>query len=95
MIEKRQTVMEELQRRRAEIDKITEGIVELIARRKRLVLEIKALKRNNGLGVIDVKRHEEMVRKARYSAEREGVDPNVIERIIWVLIEYGIRLQEE
>lgn len=88
-------IEEELKKYRKELDEITDELIELIAKRKEIVLKIKKIKRKKGIGVIDVKRHEEMFYKALNKAKEKKVKKEVVEKILWILIAYAIEIQEE
>lgn len=79
---------------RAEIDLVDARIVELVAVRSGLAEKIGHLK-GDASAVRDPAREEEVVRRVRDAAAREGVDPEMIESIYRSIISNSVEAQTE
>jgi chorismate mutase len=77
----------ELEAIRAEIGRVDEAIIFLIAERLRLARRVGDLKRTAGLGVLDPSREAAVVRRAGVLARERGLDDEAVRDLFWRLIE--------
>lgn len=80
---------------REELDKITRNLIELIARRKKLVLELDKLKKKNNLPVFDKVREKEAISLAKKTAQEKEINPNLVKKIIKLLMDDAKRIQKK
>ena len=66
---------------RLEIDKVDEGIVELLAKRMELVQKVKVIKYENKLMYFDKDRYQEILRKRSKKGEELGLSPEYVRQI--------------
>jgi len=83
--------LEELRKRILELD---EALVELVAERRVLVLEIGRIKAEQGLPVLDPAREAAVVRRAGALAREKGVDEELIRDVIWRIMASARTAQE-
>jgi len=83
--------LEELRKRILELD---EALVELVAERRALVLEIGRIKAEQGLPVLDPAREAAVVRRAGALAREKGVDEELIRDVIWRIMASARTAQE-
>lgn len=86
---------EEIKNLRRELDKITEDLINLFAKRKRLVLELAKLKKKNKLPILDIKREKGELEMAERIAKEKGVSPILVKKIIKLLIKDAQKIQKE
>ena len=79
---------------RAELSSIDREIVSLIAARQKVVGEIGKSKQSTGRATRDYEREKDVLDIARSQAESVGVDPNLAEEILTVLIRASLTHQE-
>ncbi len=77
----------ELEAVRAEIGRVDEAIVSLIAERLALARRVGELKRTVGMGVLDPSREAAVVRRAGALARERGLDDEAVRDVFWRLIE--------
>lgn len=80
---------------RKKLDKITDGLMGLLSKRKKLVLKVAELKRKNKAPVLDVKREKEMLQRAEKIAKKKGLSPILVRKIMKLLIEDAKKIQKE
>lgn len=85
---------DELERLRAELDRIDRELIERAAARQRIVSRIGRLKRAAGRQLRDFRREREVLAGVRAHAERHGLDPQVAETLLTTLIEASLTRQE-
>ncbi|MCK6545176.1 chorismate mutase [Myxococcota bacterium] len=73
--------------RRAEIDEVDRGLLELVARRRRLVAEIFDRKTELGLPLVDAEREAQLLASRRVIAEALGVAPELAEALFRLLLD--------
>lgn len=84
-----------IQKLRAKLDEITKTLINLIAKRKKLVLKLAELKRKNKLPILDRKREREILKEVEKMAEKKKLDPVLLKKIIKLLIEDAKKIQKE
>ncbi|HEU4619210.1 MAG TPA: bifunctional chorismate mutase/prephenate dehydrogenase [Gammaproteobacteria bacterium] len=84
--------LEELRQRLSEVDN---ALVDLIARRERIVAEVGAHKIENSVPTRDYEREKEVLKGARRRALDRGVDPDVVEQVMQLLIRSSLTQQEQ
>lgn len=84
-----------LERLRGEIRALDEELVELVGRRRELVLEIAAAKEELDLPVLDPSQEARVVRRAAELARRLGVDEELTRDVIWRIMASARDAQEE
>jgi len=87
--------MKELDELRRELSSLDVELLELVARRQKLVAEIGRVKSTAGLGTRDYAREKDVLGLARRTAGRLGVDPDVGEEIFRILIRTSLATQEQ
>jgi chorismate mutase len=80
---------------RAEVEKIDEQIIELIAMRTKLAEEILAAKREAKVEIDDPEQVKKVLRRAVDKAKARKLDARAVERIFEVLVEMNIHKQKE
>ena len=83
--------LEELRRNLSAIDR---QLVELIAERQTIVGEIGRSKRSTGAGTRDYAREKDVLDMGRAQAEEMGVDPDLVEGMLQLLIRTSLESQE-
>lgn len=73
---------------RKEIDEINASIIALFSRRLTLAIKIGKVKKEHGLPICDHKREALQLETVRTLAEEQGLNPNVIEEIFTLFIDY-------
>jgi chorismate mutase / prephenate dehydrogenase len=85
---------ENLARLRAELDALDGELVDMAARRQSIVAEIGQLKRTQLQPTRDYTREREVRELARARAARQGLDPDLGERLVGAMIEASLTSQE-
>ena len=80
---------------RARIDALDKQIVALLGERFGIIKEVAKLKAEHGIAPILPYRVEEVVRNARAKAEKEGVDPDLVEKIYRIIIDTACQQEED
>ena len=70
-----------MQQIRKRIDIIDEKIIQLLARRIKLVLKVGKFKKKEGLPIRDKKREEEILKKLEKQAKKLGINPEFISKL--------------
>jgi chorismate mutase / prephenate dehydrogenase len=83
-----------LARLRAELDELDGELVDMAARRQAIVAEIGQLKRSHRQPTRDYTREREVRELARARAIRQGLDPDLGERLVGAMIEASLTSQE-
>ena len=84
--------LEELRRRLSEVDR---ELVELIAARQRIVADIGAHKIEHAVPTRDYEREKEVLKGARTQATELGLDPDLAEEVMRLLIRSSLTHQEQ
>jgi chorismate mutase len=80
---------------RAEISRIDEEIIELIARRQRLAGRIAHVKMNEGLPIHDKERTKEVLDSAFESSVEKNINPVYVQQVFQILIKMSEERQRE
>lgn len=84
-----------IQKKRKKLDQITEDMVKIIRKRNKVVLEIGKVKKQIGLPITNLKRDKEVIEKAKLISVRKGVDPDIVEKIMRILMKYAKKIQKK
>ncbi len=79
---------------RSKLSAVDRQLVELIAERQQVVSEIGRSKRSTGTGTRDYKREKEVLDMGRAQAGQLGVDPDLVEHLLQLLIRTSLESQE-
>ena len=80
---------------RAEISRIDDEIIDLIARRQKLAAKIAQVKMNEGLPIHDEKRTHAVLENTFNSAVEKNINPVMVSKIFKILIEMSEERQRE
>jgi chorismate mutase, archaeal type len=80
---------------RAEISRIDDEIIDLIARRQKLAAKIAQVKMNEGLSIHDEKRTRVVLENTFNTAVEKNINPVMVNKIFEVLIEMSEERQRE
>jgi chorismate mutase len=83
--------IEELRR---EIDRIDSLIVENLAKRRGIVLELAGIKKENGIKIFDPSREKELKERIRRKANDSGLDENFVLKLYDIILEKSKKEQE-
>ena len=84
----------DLEQLRSNLSAIDRRLVELIAERQEIVAEIGKNKRDAGTGTRDYKREKDVLDMGRDQAVQLGVDPDLVENLLTLLIRTSLESQE-
>lgn len=84
-----------IQKLREKLDKITEDLIDLFAKRKKIVLELAKTKREIKTSIKDKKREKEILETAKKMAREKGLNSILVEKIVKLLIEDAKKIQKE
>ncbi len=79
---------------RSDLSAVDQRLVELIAERQRIVAEIGKTKQSSGTATRDFAREKDVLDMGRAQAEAMGVDPDLIESLLQMLIRTSLESQE-
>jgi chorismate mutase len=85
----------DISRLRAEMERIDDELVRIIARRCALSRQLGEAKLERQLPVIDTAREAAVVRRAAEQARRAGIDDEPVRQVFWCLIELSRRSQAD
>ncbi len=80
---------------RAEISRIDDEIIDLIARRQKIAAKIAQVKMNEGLPIHDEKRTQVVLEKTFNAAVEKNINPVMVSKIFEILIEMSEERQRE
>jgi chorismate mutase/prephenate dehydrogenase len=83
-----------LENLRKNLSSIDKQLVEIIAKRQEIVSQIGEFKRTSGTGTRDYAREKDVLNMGRKQAEDVGVDPDLIEAFLKMLIRASLESQE-
>ena len=89
------TYEEEIAPLRDEINRLNAKIVERLAERVRVAIEIGDVKHRHGKPIVDRSREERVYQQARVLAESAGIDPVGIERVFREIVELCTQAEQE
>ena len=84
----------DLEELRSNLSAVDRRLVELIAERQKIVADIGRSKRTTGTGTRDYKREKDVLDMGRAQAEELGVDPDIVENLLQLLIRTSLESQE-
>lgn len=87
--------MSQLEESRANIDSIDDEIVHLLVQRKNEVEKIIAFKKQHDLAALQPKRFAALLTRVMALAEKEGLDPALIEKIWHNMHEYFLEIEKK
>lgn len=79
---------------RNQIDAIDEQVLQLIAKRRQIVLEIGEYKRAHGLPPLDAERWEQVLQSKMFLAQKLDVSPAFIRDLYNLIHEYSLELEQ-
>ena len=79
---------------RTNLSAVDRQLIELIAERQRIVAEIGRSKLQAGAGTRDYAREKEVIEMGRAQASKVGVDPDIAEELLHLLIRTSLESQE-
>jgi chorismate mutase len=80
---------------RKKLDKITEDLIDLLAKRKGLVLKLAKVKREIRTSIKDKKREKKILETAKKLAKKNNLNPSLVEDIMKLLMEDAKKIQEQ
>jgi len=80
---------------RKKLDEIDEKIIKLVASRIKVIPEIARFKKENDLARFDAEREKKIKEKISFLAGKEGVSPELAQKIIELLIAESHRIERE
>jgi len=80
---------------RKQIDEIDDQIIQLLAKRQKIILEIAKYKKENNIDILDRGREEQILAKIAQLAKKEGLDPESINPIFEIMFEWSRNIQDE
>jgi chorismate mutase/prephenate dehydrogenase len=89
----RKSATDDLERLRRRIDDIDEKLVDLLARRRRVVDEVVACKRARRLPVYHPAREEDLLSRRRRQAVEQGIDPDFLEELFRFILRQSRQAQ--
>lgn len=84
-----------LQASRTELDALDVSLVQVLARRSRVVLDVIRYKRANSMAVVDREREDEMLQGIERIAVSEGLDPRIAHQVLRAVIDAFTLLEVE
>ena len=84
-----------LQDARAELDLIDLALVQVLARRSRVILDVIRYKRANSMAVVDRVREDEMLAAIERASVSEGLDPRIARQVLRSVIDAFTLLEVE
>ena len=88
-----QRVKKEIAKLRKEIDEIDKQLINLLSKRKEIVLKIGKIKKENKLRIEDKKREKDIIRRIETMSKKKNVDPTLAKKIIMLLIQNAKKIQ--
>ena len=84
-----------IQKNRKKLDKITEDLVNLVAKRNKVILSIAKVKRQSGKPIVNIKREKEVLERAKRFSKEMNVDFTLIKKMMKLLIKHARKLQRK
>lgn len=85
----------DLELRRSELDMLDSRIIELLARRMKVVREIGELKKQENLAVLQIKRWDQVINNLMEEGRALGLSEEVVKRLYDLIHDASIQVQEE
>ncbi len=89
------STMDDLNKLRQELNDLDQQLISAVARRQQVVKKIGESKISAGTATRDFAREKEVVELARQRAVQQGVDPDIAESLMLLLIQTSLTAQEE
>lgn len=80
---------------RTELDALDLSLVQVLARRSEVILDVIRYKRANSMAVVDRNREDEMLEGIERVAESEGLDPRIARQVLRAVIDAFTLLEVE
>ncbi len=80
---------------RKEIDALDKHLFEILAERKKLVMQIANYKKLNGLALKQPRREKQLIEQKKQLARELGLNENFVEKICRIIIDESLRLEED
>ena len=80
---------------RTELDALDLSLVQVLARRSEMILDVIRYKRANSMAVVDRNREDEMLEGIERVAESEGLDPRIARHVLRAVIDAFTLLEVE
>jgi chorismate mutase len=84
-----------LQESRAELDALDVSLVQVLARRSQVILDVIRYKRADSMGVVDRGREDRMLENIERVALSEGLDPRIARQVLRSVIDAFTLLEVE
>jgi chorismate mutase len=84
-----------LQDSRRELDALDMSLVQVLARRSHVILDVIRYKRANSMAVVDRDREDEMLASIELVAKSEGLDPRIARQVLRSVIDAFTLLEVE
>ncbi|MFZ8953005.1 MAG: prephenate dehydrogenase/arogenate dehydrogenase family protein [Gammaproteobacteria bacterium] len=85
----------DLEKIRIRISELDDELISLIAEREKIVEEVVNYKLSKGLPIRDFSREKRVIERARESAKNTKINPDMIEKVMYLLIESSLSKQEK
>jgi len=85
----------ELQDSRTELDALDLSLVQVLARRSQVILDVIRYKRANSMAVVDRDREDQMLENIELVASSEGLDPRIARQVLRSVIDAFTLLEVE
>ena len=85
----------DLEKIRIRISELDDELISLIAEREKIVEEVVNYKLSKGLPIRDFSREKRVIERARESAKSTKINPDMIEKVMYLLIESSLSKQEK
>lgn len=86
---------DELSMLRKRVDEIDDQLVLLLAKRVKVVTKIKKFKRKKKLAIVDKKREQEVLKKARKKAKKLGLSEDCVEKLLKLVMKKAKLIQRQ
>ncbi|MCC6597879.1 MAG: chorismate mutase [Alphaproteobacteria bacterium] len=90
-----QAIPAELERYRAEIDRLDTALIEALSRRFEIVRAVGILKAERNMEVVQSKRAQAVIDRAAALAQEKNLDPALIRKIYALMIDHAHKLEND
>lgn len=87
--------MNEIEKYRQELDSIDKELIDVLANRIRVVLDVGEFKRKNNIKPLDMKRWERVVKTRVSWAKERGIDEAFIREILELIHKQSLKLESD